>query len=65
VGGKAAAMLEVSLLPLSPKVEPAVLELDNAHATKLSWPWDWLTLLLRQALGTISSFAMLIAIRRI
>jgi hypothetical protein len=30
-------MLEVSLLPLSPKVEPAVLELDNGHAAKLSW----------------------------
>ena len=43
-------MLEGALLPVCSTVEPAVLALNNAHATELTWlDRDRLTLLLRQA----------------
>jgi hypothetical protein len=57
-------MLEGALLPVCSTVEPAVLALNNAHATELTWlDRDRLTLLLRQAfyarrIGEVDGFLL-------
>ena len=57
-------MSDANLLPISPAIEPAILALNNAHATELSWlEDDRLAMLLKQAfyarrIGEVEAFLL-------
>ena len=61
---EAPAMPDASLLPIPPAIAPAILALNNAHATELSWlDDDRLAMLLKQAfyarrIGEVEAFLL-------